>query len=283
MSGAVDVAARIALAGNSLTTAERRVAEVVLARPQLVAFGTVAELADAAGAGAATVVRFATKLSLEGFSGLQAEVQEQLAQQLRPAAERIRESASSEALGAHQRLVVENVRSSLAAVDPDALRDAVERLASAPEVHVLSGDASAGVALQFGRDLGSLRDAVRQVEGNPVAVQRQVALMDAHAAVVCLDLRRYDRWVVEAVATLRGRGVWMLAVTDSVLSPLSAHADNTFVVAAGNSGPFDSHVAMLAVLDLLVIGVADRLRTEAADRLDRAEAAWRKGNELVDR
>jgi DNA-binding MurR/RpiR family transcriptional regulator len=53
----VEVEERIGRASATLTPAERRVAEVVLERPQLVAFGTVAELAEAAGSGAATVVR----------------------------------------------------------------------------------------------------------------------------------------------------------------------------------------------------------------------------------
>ena len=52
-SAAVEVADRIGKASTSLTNAERRVAEVVLANPQLVAFGTVADLAEGAGSGAA--------------------------------------------------------------------------------------------------------------------------------------------------------------------------------------------------------------------------------------
>ena len=43
----MEVAERIGRASTSLTPAERRVAEVVLDQPQLVAFGTVADLAEA--------------------------------------------------------------------------------------------------------------------------------------------------------------------------------------------------------------------------------------------
>ena len=71
----MEVEERIGKAGAQLTPAERRVAEVVLSRPQLVAFGTVAELADTAGSGAATVVRLASKLGYDGFTGLQSAVQ----------------------------------------------------------------------------------------------------------------------------------------------------------------------------------------------------------------
>src|SRR3954466_12620615 len=100
-SSAVEVADRIGKASTSLTNAERRVAEVVLANPQLVAFGTVADLAEGAGSGAATVVRLATKLGFEGFSALQASIQQDLASQLRPAAERIRDPAVHDSLNAH--------------------------------------------------------------------------------------------------------------------------------------------------------------------------------------
>ena len=98
----MQVADRIAQAGAQLTAAERRVAEVILAKPQLVAFGTVADLADAAGAGAATVVRLAAKIGYDGFTTLQASVQQDLAQQLRPAAERIRQPAGADLLAMNQ-------------------------------------------------------------------------------------------------------------------------------------------------------------------------------------
>ena len=74
----MEVVERIRRSGSDLTAAERRVAEVVLARPQLVGFGTVADLAEAASAGAATVVRLAAKLGFDGFSALQTSIQHDL-------------------------------------------------------------------------------------------------------------------------------------------------------------------------------------------------------------
>ncbi|MEO6158490.1 MAG: RpiR family transcriptional regulator, partial [Ilumatobacteraceae bacterium] len=63
----------------------------------------------------------------------------------------------------------------------------------------------------------------------------------------------------------------------------AALADRTLVVTAAGAGPFDSHVGTLALFNLLVAGVADRLRAAATDRLDRVEAAWQAGEALVDR
>ena len=280
----MEVADRIGKAGATLTPAERRVAEVVLEQPQLVAFGTVADLAEAASSGAATVVRLATKLGYDGFTGLQASVQHALAGQLRPAAERIREPAATDAIGRHLQLELNNVSTTLTALSAEAVADVVRHLAaSGGRVLVLSGDASLGVARQMVGELEALLDGVALIDGNDVAVRRAVALAGRDDVLVVMDLRRYDRWVVDAASAARAQGVWCVAITDSLLSPLASLADRTFTVAAAGGGPFDSHVGTLALCNVLVAGVADALRSKAVERLDRTEAAWRAADSLVDR
>ena len=234
----MEVADRIGRASTSLTNAERRVAEVVLANPQLVAFGTVADLAEGAGSGAATVVRLATKLGFEGFSALQASVQQDLANQLRPAAERIRDPAVHDSLNRHLQLELGNVQTTLGQLDQEAVADVVNHLADpGRRVFVLSGDASKGVAAQFVGDLDALRANVMMVDGNDVAVQRIVALMEKDDVLVTIDLRRYDRWLVEAARRAAEAGVWTVSIADSVLSPVAACAQRTLVVTAAGAGP----------------------------------------------
>jgi DNA-binding MurR/RpiR family transcriptional regulator len=280
----VEVADRIGRASTSLTTAERRVAEVILANPQLVAFGTVADLAESAGSGAATVVRLATKLGYEGFSALQASVQQDLANQLRPAAERIRDPAVHDSLSRHLQLEVGNVQTTLGQLDQVAIADVVNHLADpARRVYVLSGDASRGVATQFVGDLHALRPGVMMVDGNDVAVQRTVALMEHGDVLVTVDLRRYDRWLVDAARAAAGAGVWTVSIADSVLSPVAACAQRTLVVTAAGAGPFDSHVGTLVLMNVLVAAAAIRLRHVATERLDRSEAAWLASNALTER
>jgi DNA-binding MurR/RpiR family transcriptional regulator len=279
---AVEAQERIARSSGALTGAERRVAEVVLQRPQLVAFGTVAELAEAAGSGAATVVRLASKLGYEGFTALQTSIQNDLASQLRPAVERIRETAAGDRLERHAELEVGNVRATLDVLDRPALAELVERLTRDKGcVTVLSGNASRGIAAQFVDDLSALRAHVDLAEGNDVAVRRQVSLLDADDTLITVDVRRYDRWVVDIARMAATNGVWQLAIADSVLSPLAALAMRTLVVSAASVGPFDSHVGTLALLNAIVLEVADQLRPTAADRLDRMEAAWKDGDSLI--
>jgi DNA-binding MurR/RpiR family transcriptional regulator len=277
------VADRIDAQRGALTDAERRVADVVLSRPQLVAFGTVAVLAGHAGASGATVVRLAAKLGYEGFVGLQAAVQGELGDRLLPATERIRQRPPTDLLARSRAAEVDNVHATLEAVDGATFERAVTRMADRRhEVAVLSGDATHGVAVLLADSLAMLRPGVRLVSGSEVRVGRALAHAVRGDVVVALDLRRYERWVLAAARRAAARGAHLIALTDSRLSPLADLAGETFVVTAEGVGPFDSHVGTLALANALVAGVAAALRQSATRRLDRVEQAWREAGALVE-
>jgi DNA-binding MurR/RpiR family transcriptional regulator len=278
-----DIAARIESHRGLLSPAERQVAEIVLRDPEAVAFGTVARLAERAGTSGASVVRLATRLGYPGFSGLQAAVQAAIGQQLRPAVERIRAEQGDDVVSRTLRAEVGNVQRTLDAVDPDAFADAVRHIADRRRrVVVVAGDAESGVGAMCATALSSVRDGVTQVGGSDVAVARQMATVGTGTVVVAIDLRRYERWVVDCVTRAVHGGATAIAVTDSLLSPLAAQAEVTFTVAAEGAGVFDSHVGTLALVNALVTGAAAHLRRTATDRLDAVEAAWRAAGALVD-
>jgi len=281
----MDLERRLAERAATLTPSERRIGETILADPNLVAFGTVADVARAARAGTATVVRFAVKLGFDGYSQLQASVQRDVSGQLRPAVERIRDQQVGDDTLAARHAAVEaaNVRTTLEAIRSGDGRAVVERLAddSAP-VLVLSGVASRGVALQFVGDLDQLRPGVQLLDGTQIDIVRTLAVTEPGATLVVLDLRRYERWLTDALAAARERDAWTVALTDSVLSPLAAVAECSFVVAAASTGPFDSHVGTLALLNLFIVEVAAARREHAAERLEAIENAWAAADALTD-
>jgi DNA-binding MurR/RpiR family transcriptional regulator len=279
----VEVAERIRIHSTSLTAAERRVAEAILRSPQSVGFGTVADLADSAKVGAASVVRLASKLGYDGYSDLQASIQHDLLRQLRPAVERIDETLDAGPRSVHAAVELANVRATIEAAESRAIEQLTERLSDLRRpVVILSGEASAGVAEQFTDQLEQLRDDVRVLRGSDVAVRRAIAVLPPDATAVVIDLRRYERWVLDAHASLRDRGVWSAAFTDSILSPLAARADVMFVLSADSVGPFDSHVGTLALLNLIGAEVAGALRSSARDRLAAVEQAWSRYGSLTE-
>jgi DNA-binding MurR/RpiR family transcriptional regulator len=279
----VTVAAVIDAARGALTPAERRAAEVVLTSPELVAFGTVADLAARANTSGATVVRLAVKLGFDGFTDLQNAVQAELGQRLRPAAERIRDALPGDVLGRVRAVELDNVAGTLEGASPLAFEQAVNALADESRpVHVVAGEASRGIGLIFADELSMLRTGVSIWFGADVRLARHVAGVRPGDVVVAIDHRRYERWVLDTTRMACERGARVIALCDSALSPLADLAWCTFVVRAEAAGPFDSHVGSLALANALLAGAAACRRAPATDRLDGIEAAWRQYGALIE-
>ena len=277
------VDARIQDLRAELTATERKLAEVLLADSQTVAFGTVASLAGAAATSGASVVRFAHHLGYGGFVELQSAVQAELAGHLRPAVERIRQPADDDVVGRALAIELDNVSTSLAAIDRRTLAAAATRLAATrARVVVLPGSASFGVGYHLAEHLGLLRDGVALASGAPAPVTAILASLRRTDVVVAIDVRRYDAALLDAAALLAKAGVPVIAITDSALSPLARRATATFTIACEGAGPFDSQTGAMAVANALVAAVAHRLRASATRRLDRVEKAWRAAGVLTD-
>ena len=263
----------IADASDRLSPAERRVADAVVSDPARVAFGTVASLASDAGVSGPTVVRLAAKLGYDGFASLQVDVQRELARQLRPAAERIRAERATDVLGRTLDTELANVAATLERADRRTFDRAAGLLADPKRaVWLLAGEATAGIASTIAANLDLLRAGVATITGTPLAVARQVERVGRGDVVLVLEVRRYERWVVDALDAARDRAA-VIAITDSIVAPVADGAKATFVVDAAGPGPFDSHVATLALGNALVAEVASRLRRTATPRLDAVEAA----------
>jgi DNA-binding MurR/RpiR family transcriptional regulator len=265
---------RIRTNRDSLTPAERKVASQILDDPELVAFGTVAELADLAGTSGPTVVRLANRLGFSGFKELQQAVRDELSQQLRPAASRIRSRSAAGPIETAAEVEGENVRGTLESLDPGAVDGAVAALADdGRSVFVVPSEQLRPIGTLLATELGILRGGVRLVVGSEFRVASLLGEVRPGDVVVVMDLHRYERWILQAHRWAGDAGAAVLAVTDGEMSPLAGDLA-TFVARAEATGPFDSLVGVHAVVNVLVAGTAQRLRKKAGRRLDRLETVW---------
>jgi DNA-binding MurR/RpiR family transcriptional regulator len=277
--GVVD---RIMAQASRLTATERKIATVLADEPQTIAFGTVAQVAQRAGTSGPSVVRLAVKLGYEGFVDLQAEVQSELAKQLGPARDRIRQSPPTDLVSRVQASELDNVTRTLNEVAQSALDRTAERLADQTrEVWVFPGMHTAPVGTVLAGQLGQLRDRVTLLSGSEVSISRSLAGLEPGDALVAIDIHRYERSLVSMVRWAQKRGADLIAVTDSPLSPLASDAAERFFFSARGVGPFDSMTGGIALANLIASSVAVRLRDTAAARLDAIEIAWTDSDALV--
>lgn len=272
----MDLATLIGEHRDELTRTERIVAEEVLRNPQAIAFGTLASVAKFTGTSGTSIIRLAAKLGLDGFGGLQSQAQEDLAAQLRPARQRIREQAPGDVIARTLAFELDNLQDTLGQADRPSFDEAAKRMAECPgRVLIMAAECAAGVGDLIADQLAMLRDGVTKVGGNDLHVGKLLASAGADDTALVIDQRRYDRWVLNALKLIAGSGVYVISFSDSQLSPLADAAKVAFTVSARGPGPFDSQVASLALGYALVAAVASLLAPSAAERLDRLEDNWR--------
>lgn len=268
----------IATQNDRLTPTERRVADVVLRDPGLLAFGTVAELAERADTSPPSIVRFAAKLGFEGWKDLQTQVQAGLSDRLSRPSQRIRRQ--DEAVGPIRRTILDAVDDALTELGPERFAALSAPIVAARAVWILSGETSmAGAHV--------LCSGLRMVRPNVVLVDAHATARDLCSAVpgdvaVVFDFARYRRSAVTAARALAAADVDLVAITDGPLSPLASLTETWCGLRVPAVGPFDSSVPAVAVAEVIVARVARELGAAARQRIDRLETLWSETNTFID-
>ncbi len=259
---------------TTLSPRERRVADLILSDPSAVAFGTVASVASAADVGNSTVMRFATSIGFDGFSNLQHAVRTELDGRLRQATHRVRQPQRGDPINRALDTEIANVTDTFALLDRASLAAAAAHIARCPRVGVVAGDTARGVAQDFATQLSMVRPQVELIETGSIALTRSLTWFDRSDMVIVIDTARYEHTVALAAERAADRGVRVLAISDSHLSPIAAIATWSFQVLDRGGGPFDSFVGALALTNLMVTFVTKEVGRSAVRHIDRLDAEW---------
>lgn len=260
----------IAAASEKLTPTERRIAELVLEDPTLLAFGTVSDLADRADTSRPSIVRFATKLGFEGYTDLQSWIRDQLSLQLSSPSQRIRQQDGSTA---PVRSAVEDaIHQTFDALTEQRLLALSAPIAKARNIWILSGETSMAGAHVLHSGLSMIRPDVHLVVEHSTG--RELSSAAPGDTAVVFDFARYRRNSITTARALSDLGVNIVAITDGPLSPLAALTKTWCELKIPAVGPFDSSIPAVMAAELLVAQVVNQLGDRARKRIDRLESLW---------
>lgn len=261
----------IAKVNDKLTPTERRIAEIVLADPTLLAFGTVSDLAERAETSKPSIVRFANKLGFDGYSELQRTMRDGLSNQLNNPSHRIRHRESS--LAPVRAGVFNALDTLFEFADTNRFRRISQSIAKAGQVWILTGETSKAGALVLQSGLSMLRSGVHLVGEHSTG--RDLSSANKSDIVVVYDFARYRHNSITSARTMSELGVPLIAVTDGPLSPLASLTKNWVELRIPAVGPFDSSVSSVLMSELIVAQIAHELGSEAEQHIDQLETIWR--------
>ena len=94
--------------------------------------------------------------------------------------------------------------------------------------------------------------------------------------VIGIGFPRYAARTIEALTFAQNRGAKVVAITDSLLSPLAAKADYTLIAQSNMASFVDSLVAPLSVINALIIAVGLREKDKISSTFSTLEDIWQE-------
>jgi DNA-binding MurR/RpiR family transcriptional regulator len=267
---------------GELTPAERKVGRALLAAYPSAGLETVARLAERARVSAPTVVRFATRLGFDGFADLQravlAELDDRQASPVTLAAERrqgrpARRTGPAAVIEAQRRTLDDALSRTFAELPVREVEAAVTLLADPrARITVAGGRFSRLLAHYLALHLVQLRGGVQVLPDGDVERAAVVHDLARRDVVVLLDFRRYEPFALRLAEQAGRRGARVLLLTDRWLSPAASSAQVVLPSHVDSPSPYDSLVPAMAVIELLVSLLVDRMGNDAERRLGEFEA-----------
>ena len=92
--------------------------------------------------------------------------------------------------------------------------------------------------------------------------------------VVAISFPRYTTGIVNATEYASKTGAKVVAITDSLSSPIVPHADAVLVAKSEMVSFVDSLVAPMAVINAMIAYIGKKKHSEVAETLTRLEHVW---------
>ena len=278
-----ELAEQIVTAFDGMSTQLRSAARYVLDRPHDVALLTMREQARQAGVQPATMTRFAQHLGLDGYET----VRDIYAAAVRGGeigfAGKASRQVESQKLKGDRALVADILRSTADHVAALAEPASIDRmvatagaLVAARRVYCLGLRSSHAVAWQLHYimsligEKSMLLQGIGGTDGDPLGhATRDDVLLAA-------SVLPYTRSTIELAEFAAGRGIPIVAITDSEVSPLAHLADHVVIVPTGSPSFFHTMTPAFVVAEILgslVAGQAGQHAVDALRRFDEQGAA----------
>lgn len=264
-----------------LSKGQKLIAEYILKNYDKAAFMTAAKLGISVGVSESTVVRFANELGFSGYPKLQKALQELIKNKL-TTVQRLELSndyiSEGYALKGVLKADIENIRSTLEKINYNTFEDVVNKIFEAERIYIIGLRSSTALAEFLGFYLNIILQNVKIVGYGMSDIFEQMINVGEGDLVIGIGFPRYASRTIDALAFAQDRGASVVAITDSLLSPLAAKSDYSLIAQSNMASFVDSLVAPLSVINALIIAVGMREKKSITDTFNSLEKIWTEYN-----
>lgn len=263
---------------SEFSKGQRLIANYIEEHYDEVAFMTAAKLGAMVGVSESTVVRFATEIGYAGYPELQRAMHEMVRSRM-TSVQRLEMTSKScpkhQLIDAVLNRDIDMIRRTIEETSREMFNGAVHAIVAARKVYLIGARSSHALATFLSYYFSLIFDNVQLINCTSEAeVFEQMIRVGKNDAVIGISFPRYSKRAVKALQFASDREARVIAITDSVLSPLAEPAEFLLLAHSEMASFVDSLVAPLSLVNALIVSCAIYKQDEVKDVFDSLENIW---------
>ncbi|QQZ61656.1 MurR/RpiR family transcriptional regulator [Paenibacillus sonchi] len=242
----------------SMTKSEQKVAKCVLEHPDNLIYLSVTELADFAGTGETTVMRFCRKIGFKGYQDFKLMLAQGLPKQQAPSG---RDGGDADDATLLYESMVNILQSSLGMLDREQLEESINQIDAARHVQFFGVGSSAITALDAKNRFLRIGRRVEAIADSHIQSMMAVTMGEGDVAFgISVSGSTLD--TNDMLMKAKQNGAKVIAMTNYAKSPIASIADIVLLTAGKESplegGSMGAKISQLFIIDLICKGLERR-------------------------
>lgn len=273
-----DVEDRISGQYLGMSKNQKAIADFILEHTDQAVFMTAAKLGEALRISESTVVRFAVRIGYAGYPEFQRALEERVRGRLnsiRKIDAKYGKSSRSELLTSVMTADMEKLQDTMEHLDAAAFEAAVEILMKADNIYIMGLRSNEPLAGFLHFYLNMIRSGVYLIKTTSISETfEQMIRIGCRDCFVGISFPRYSMRTLKAMEFASDRNAQVIAVTDSVNSPMNLYSSCHLLARSDMVSIVDSLVAPLSVINALVVALCLKSPQEVQKNLEMLEETW---------
>ncbi len=257
---------------DSLSPKQYQLAKFMLLNYRNMAFENASTLAKAAGVSESTVTRLAHTLGYSGSSDLQLAMKDLIKDHISSlersslAREDLEQNLFSKVFGIEKAIMDET----LALLKPEIFEKAVNLLYNSSHILIV-GTQPDSCAVEYALYLSIIRQKVKKIVNFNIEEYNDLKDIGKGCSALILSFPRYPERTQTIAKILKSKGVSLIGITDSHVSPIAALCDLLFTVPMKFITLVEPMSAVVALIHALIIGIYLKNPDQAKEEIKKYE------------
>ena len=269
---------RIDMNMGTFSKGQKRIAKYIEEHYDKAAYMTALRLGETVGVSESTVVRFASELGYEGYPELQKAMQEMIKEKL-TSVQRI--DVTETRIGDNDILTsvltqdIEKIRRTIEEISHEDFDNAISALIKAQKIYVFAVRSTSSLANFLGYYLNLIFGNVQIIsDSSKSATYEKLFRMTENDVMIGISFPRYSTTAVEAMEFARERNADVIAITDSLASPLAECSNQVLIARSDMASVVDSLVAPLSLINALIVACVLKQKDKVKETFRHLEEVW---------